>query len=263
MSKKSVQNEVLTERDQGESPDSALNALSTVCTDFATRIEQSRSKLQQQYAEQFINYNSVIAASQREIAEAATHAARRYAEDVKEALDPSELALRTEQTGQRFAAVLQQAGNGEHLQREIGRAYGSLLEALSAPPSAGNNREWNEARHRYLSALDKGSEFTETLKEAARLHAEYLVLLRQLNQERWKRLSGAYSAYMKAVNELPSTANVWARAEAAADAAFKVMQQTWQEAREAYAEAWNNAQAKVQKLAEVSRSSSANASRVE
>lgn len=190
-------------------------------------------------------------------------AARLYAEDMKEALGPSELSLRTEQTGQRFAAALEQAGNGEHLQREIGRAYCSLLEALSKQPSAGNEREWNEAQQRYLSALDKGSEFTETFKEAARLHTEYLVLLRQLHQERWKRLRDAYSAYLKSVNEIPSTTNIWARAEAAAEAAFKVMQQTWQETGEAYSEAWNTAQAKVQKLADVSRSSSAKPSGAE
>ena len=230
-----------------------MAALSSAYAEFMRRVEQSKAKLQQRYAEEYVNYGNTIAAAQREVEESLQRAAGRYADELKQAWDSNELVARTMKAYQRFGELLEQLGQGEPLQREVGGAYEKFLQSLSMPEG---EADADQALQAYLAAIEKTAGRSETLKQAAQAHAEYLVLLKQLHKERGQRLQEAYAGYVKTISEAPSAADFAARAEAAAEAALTSLQQAWRETSDECHQASEAAARSIQSLAEAARSSS-------
>lgn len=230
-------------------------AFLTQYADFIRRVEQAKASLQQRYAEEYANYGNAISTAQKEVEEATQQAARRYAEQVKEAFGPSELGDRTAEAYGRFVQLLEQLGEGGYLLREAGRAYDRYLESFSRPAERGTGSYAGEAQEAYQGAVEKAFGLADTLKHATQAHAEYLVLLRQLQQERWHRLSDAYSVYVAGIQESPGATNFQARTHAAAETALTALQQAWQQTSEEYGQACTDAMKSMQELARTGDSS--------
>jgi hypothetical protein len=219
--------------DSSTAPETQAGIVAAVQAEFARRMQQARGQFQQRYAEQYVAHGNAVAAAQRDIQETSAKAFHRYREDLTQAWGPSDLADRVTAAYQRSSGLLEELSGQGNMQSAAQQAYANFANGLGTLGTG----DANEAHANYVRALERVLAQTETRKRAAEAYAEYLLLLRQLQQDRWQRTYDAFSAYQRTVNDSPESTGFAKRIDAALESSMTAMRQAWEEMYQEYNEA--------------------------
>jgi hypothetical protein len=209
----------------------------TMQRDFARRVQEARGQFQQRYAEQYLTYGNAVMAAQRDMQEAYAKATQRYVQDLKDAWGMNDSAAGVTEAYQRFTGLLEELSDGAKAQGTVRQAYSNFIAALESAGSTSAVEDAREAYGAYVRALQRALAQGETQKRAAEAHAEFLLQLRQLRQQQWRRAMDAYSAYQRALADAPSSTDFSKRIDAAMESALTGLQQAWQQMYAQYSEA--------------------------
>ena len=206
----------------------AKNVFEAAQATFHQQVEQISAELERRYAEQYESYGSAMASAQRDFEETCAHAWQRYANDLNEAWGGGETAGKAVEAHERCVALFNELQPGDSVHHTLSEAYVKFANQIAQSALSSAPEEARADGHQaYVQALEQAVGASEAYKRAAEAHADYLVLLRKLHDDRWRGAYDGYISYVKAIGDALAATDFPARMDTALESSLAGLQAAW------------------------------------